>query len=276
MNCEDKCRYVFIVGVPRSGTTLITKILANSLNACYLPKSLRILERFGLGGCFSLAKLMAKFSERYPYLRLDWHYHDGGSDKFWNNFKSIKCKEKRRIFLNNAAYPEVSAERVFFNKRIANVNQLELLAVTFPDATLLHIKRDPVDTIKSILNRRKKIMGSTAKRWGVFTGGEPNKSLSPIIDCAFQYRFIYEKIEDKKSLFSNFLTVNYEGFCATPNSQIKCISENICLKGCLVRKHEISRRDPSFPENITADVINVLSESYHEELKHIERRYNEK
>lgn len=251
-------KLVFIVGVPRSGTTLVANRLTSLENSCYLPKSLRVLERIGLGSCFDTAKYMASLSKKLSYIGAGWDKHDGGG-QFWSVFESIEDRENRRTMLFSAAYPDTSTNRVFINKRIANVNQLDLLAQTFPEAILMHVKRNPLDTIQSILNRREKLMGSMSKRWGVFVEDMPKQNQDPIVDCALQYRKIYELIENKKTIFSNFLSVQYEEFCADPKKELNSLSTLLGVQSASLDCGGIASRNQKHNADFSKKVIDVLS-----------------
>lgn len=248
------------MGVPRSGTTLVAGRLCGIGNSCYLPKSLRVLERFGLGSCFGIAKGMASLSGNLSCLGASWGKHDGGG-QFWAMFGSIKDREKRRALLLSATYPEASSDRVFINKRIENVNQLDLLAQTFPEAALIHVKRNPLDTVKSILTRRQVELGSVDKRWGVFTEDMPEKNEDPIVDSAFQYRKIYELIERKKHLFAECLSVTYEDFCSNPEKELDRLLTRLSLDAATLNYMGIACRNKEHKPDFAKKVTDVLSES---------------
>lgn len=253
-------KIVFLLGVPRSGTTLITNHLTHFDNTCFLPRSLRLLEKIGLGCWCGLAKLMARFSGCFPSLGLRWHQHDGG-EIFWKRFEATQGPEKRRKLLEKAVYPDASNSRVFINKRIANVNLLDILIKTFPEATLLHIKRNPLDTVQSILSRRKKNFGTMNKRWGVFVPDMPEQYSDPVIDCSIQYMKIYEKIEDYMSFFSASQTVAYEDYCEHPGMSLESLSQKIGLVGALPDTQNIASRNREHRPEFAKSVLNTLGQT---------------
>ncbi len=253
-------KIIFLLGVPRSGTTLITNHLTQFDNTCYLPRSLRLLEKIGLGWWFGLAKLMARFSECFPSLGLNWRQHDGG-EIFWKKFETTQNPDKRRKLLESAVYPDASPNHVFINKRIANVNFLDMLAETFSDATLIHIKRNPLDTVQSILDRRKKNIGRLDSRWGVFVRDMPEQHPDPIVDCSVQYMKIYEKIEYKAFAFNTNLSIFYEEYCNDHDRILSSLSEKLGLVGTLPNIQNTVCRNKQYNSEFANKVLVSLSET---------------
>jgi tetratricopeptide (TPR) repeat protein len=116
---------VFVVGMPRSGTTLVEQILASHskvYGAGEIETFHQAMAKFG-----SRNGAAAKFPDFIPAMSPD-ALHDLGSDY---------------IELIKSAVPD--AERIV-NKVTLNFQYVGLIHLTLPDARIIHIRRDPLDT----------------------------------------------------------------------------------------------------------------------------------
>jgi len=117
-------RPVFIVGMPRSGTSLVEQIIVSHPRA------------FGAGELNDVtdlvrslpATLYPQCMERVPQERLD---------------------QLARRYLDRLSRLDGEALRVT-DKMPGNFNHLGLIAITFPEARVIHCTRDPLDTCLSI------------------------------------------------------------------------------------------------------------------------------
>lgn len=124
--CNDE-RPVFIVGMPRSGTSLVEQILASH------PKV------FGLGESNEINNIVNDLSHNKPY--------DYAQALQLVNQEKLAGLSKR--YLNHAEKAACDAVRIT-DKMPANVFNLGLIMQIFPKARILHCKRDPRDTCLSI------------------------------------------------------------------------------------------------------------------------------
>ncbi|MCW4197565.1 MAG: sulfotransferase [Candidatus Thiodiazotropha lotti] len=237
---------IFIVGGPRSGTTLMMQWLASS----------------GLFGYPS--NLMARFY-RAPYIGAlihemmfnpDYQYKDDFSDLlpftlksrfesdlgktigasapnvfwyFWRRFfKFADCpylNEAQQQSADTASFvKELAAIESAFNKPFAlkgiivNWN-LEFIDQLFEKALFIHVRREPAYQMKSILNARARFRGDRKLWWGFKTPEfEHLKFSSPEEEVAAQIFFTrraisksFDKISDNR-----WMNVDYEHFCTEP------------------------------------------------------------
>jgi len=136
-NDEGNRTPVFIVGLPRSGTTLLEQIL------CSHPGIVA-------GGELSFI----------PEI-LDTATKDIGSDKPYpeclaelndNNIAAIAGKW-REFYLRRAGELDIKTEGrgIFTDKMPLNVNNLPLISLMFPESPIIHIIRNPMDTCLSAM-----------------------------------------------------------------------------------------------------------------------------
>jgi tetratricopeptide (TPR) repeat protein len=123
---------VFVVGMPRSGTTLTEQIIANHPRA---------------GGAGELVRLI-RFSDRLGY-RDD-------PRKFLENFDALGAKRTRELsdnFLDLLKFHAPKATRIV-DKMPHNFERLGFIALLFPRAKIIHCRRNPADTCWSCFQNR--------------------------------------------------------------------------------------------------------------------------
>ena len=121
-------RPVFIIGMPRSGTTLVEQIVASHPRA------------FGAGELEDLPEIVMELGKA---LKTDARYPE--------NLRLITARAARDLamrYLKHLRALSPGAERVT-EKGIGNYLHVGLIAALFPKARIIHIRRDPLDTCLS-------------------------------------------------------------------------------------------------------------------------------
>jgi len=194
---------VFLIGAPRSGTTLLYKCLALSPSFSYISNYNERLPRW------ELTALLNRIPARLPELRRKvWFGGAGGNAYVYNEGRPLVHKllpmptEGESIF-TRVGLPEASVPpdaptaeeaaalartfeqlrrrgggRRLLNKRIANNLRIPFLAETFPDASFVVLTRDG----RAVANSLRKVnwwpdlwvfwYGSTTRQWEA-SGGDP-------------------------------------------------------------------------------------------------------
>ena len=177
---------IFIMGMPRSGTSLTEQIVASHPNVC------------GAGE-------LTFVSEIFTPIRLD--------ASFPNNIASLNTEKINR--LANQYYSQVRAligdARVMTDKMPGNIFCLGLMALMFPKATFVHCTRHPLDTCLSIYFQH-------------FSGGYPwATSLESIGHYYRQYRRIVQHWSDMLGI--PMLEVRYETLVSEQEMQSRRLIE---------------------------------------------------
>ncbi len=126
---EDSLAPIFIVGMPRSGSTLVEQILSSHEGVS------------GLGEIGAFAKAM----------RAD----GAGPVAFPERVQSLSAEDAGRIgaaYAKNVRELAPSAGRVV-DKMLDNFRYLGLIAAALPTARIIHIRRDPVETCLSCYSK---------------------------------------------------------------------------------------------------------------------------
>jgi tetratricopeptide (TPR) repeat protein len=188
-------RPVFIVGMPRSGTTLIEQILASH------P------EVYGAGELTGIGSLANKFGEilqqqpmQYPAGLLDLNSND--LDKLAQHYLDLLSE------MNTTAVKVV-------DKMPANFMHLGLINLLFPDAKVIHCTRDPLDTCLSIY-------------FQAFSNAEPYaNNLENIAYYFTQYKSFMKHIKSLTSL--QVLDLSYEKMVEDQEAMTKKLIEFVGL-----------------------------------------------
>ncbi|HDZ20828.1 hypothetical protein LCGC14_0366630 [marine sediment metagenome] len=164
---------VFIVGVPRSGTTMLRDLLGSHpdiafpyIESGFIPRWVR---RFGRDVDLTDPARMKRF---YEALIASPFYRRGQRYGYRLMFEDLDRIEDKRSwasifeFLLRAFCPDGFWNgRIFGDKTPDYLLHLPLLGEVFPEARFIHIVRDPRDVASSHAKRWNKSPTGTASRW---------------------------------------------------------------------------------------------------------------
>jgi|GEM_PF-5279345 len=176
---------VFIVGMPRSGTTLTERIIGNH------SKATGVGELMDLPHLAILIRELSKSKKNYPNCLLDL------DEKYISNLAEG--------YLKRIQDWEPQAERIV-NKLPGNYMFIGLIRILFPNAAIIHCLRDPRDTLISCFFAR-------------FNHGL-NFSFD-LDDCAHQYELYKDMMAYWNTLFPNDIYASlYSDLVSQPEQAI--------------------------------------------------------
>ncbi len=132
---SDSSQPVFIIGMPRSGTTLVEQILSSHSEVgaagevAYMAK----IES-------SLVKVSSEGSTSYP--------------QSMEAIDPLALKDFASQYLSHLERCTIKSGRYITDKMPTNFLNLGLISIMFPNARIIHIKRDPIDTCLSCYFKR--------------------------------------------------------------------------------------------------------------------------
>ena len=242
---------ILVVGALRSGTTLLMQWLANTGMVCY-PSNL--LSRFYQAPILGakIQRLLTdpayRFRDEIQEFTSDVGYmSENGKTSgalapnefwyFWRRFFKFDRlgSVENTLLLRTVDIETLKSELMgiagIFNKPAAfkglmfNYN-LGFFEQIFKDVIFIHIKRNPVYNIKSILHARLRQYGDINK-WYSFIIKEFDylKKLGPQEQAAGQVFFNNQAIEKSALNASNYLPVKYEEFCRKPENLFQRLIE---------------------------------------------------
>jgi len=235
---------VFVMGPHRSGTTLFMQWLANTDAVAY-PTN--ILSRFFgapvIGAQIQLLLTDPRFDFRNEILDFNspitFESENGktrgalGPNEFWHFWRRflpfgeldwLPDEELLRVVDRETLVAELTGLTRAFGKPFAlksmilNYN-IPFLDAIFPKALFVQMKRDPVANVASILDARRRQLGSEAE-WHSFKIREyaALRHLDPITQSAGQLHYINKAVAQGMATVSasRKLVVVYEEFCRDP------------------------------------------------------------
>lgn len=192
---------IFIVGTPRSGTTLTEQIISSHSEVDAGGELLFLKESLAeIGTAFD--KSGKQTTERLGYPDSILHYSkdqvNAAAERYLENIKN-----------------SIGAEGIVTDKMPANYNYLPMISLMFPDAVIIHTVRHPLDACLSMFFQNFAM--------------EHHYSYS-FEGLILMYKTYYElmKVWDK-ILPNNIHTVCYEQLVADPETQIKALIDHCGL-----------------------------------------------
>lgn len=269
---------VFVMGPLRSGTTLFMQWLANTGLVAY-PTNL--LSRFYaspvVGAHIQLLLTDPRFNFRdeiQEFITPISFNSENGKTKgalspnefwyFWRRFLPFKeldwlpDEELFRVVDREKLVAELTSLTKVFNKPFAlksmilNYN-IPFLNSIFKKALFIQINRDPVANVASILDARKRQLGSEDK-WYSFKIPEYSQlqGLDPVVQAAGQLHYNLKAVNNGllKVNDSRKMAVQYENFCKHPEQVFEELIEKLNLTEKEYRgakQFKLTRRSESQP-----------------------------
>ena len=242
---------IFIVGAPRSGTTLLSQVLVNYFRLGYVSN---IMARFYKAPAFG-----ARFSHLLMGTRLPQENSDLYISNFGRTYDLLEPHEftyfwarwfgnkNETDYLDNHVFDLI--DQGVLLKQLGDIERgqafpvvyknlflsyaIAFLAEVLPKAIFIFIKREPIFNAMSLLNAREQFYGSKDKWLSVKPKEYPMlKSLMPYEQVLGQVFYINKNIEKALSKLNEnrVIQVFYEDFCAKPkqflNSFADCVRYN--------------------------------------------------
>jgi len=235
---------LFILGLPRSGTTLIYQYIVSRLKVAYFTNSV---------GYFPGAPCITTFVEHkvFGQYRSDFKSHYGKvigpaapreAGGFWIRFFDMNeyvnfndLNEKDVYYLRNiiALISRIFGGAPFVNKNVKHLLRINALSNIFPESLFLVVERDMEDVALSILRGRYENLSDITQWWSV---RPPNyttlKNLPVIEQVAHQCTSLQSRMEkDLEHLpGKRVIRIRYEDFCKNPEWLIDRLTSNINAK----------------------------------------------
>ena len=228
-------RPLFVVGPPRSGTTLLSQSLAVAFDVGYLSN-----VHNALWGAPSLA---ASILRAVGFAPQDDYRSNLGNTKAWlghseapnywlrflpatPHYVSVADVDPARLAgLRRAVRRLVHASRKpFLFKTVVNTGRLGPIAAALPEALFIVVWRDTVDIAHSLLEARKKTHGSYEPWWSLEPPGIAELRKRPTSEQVVeQVVRTYEHLAADRAAIGadRFFDVEYEALCDGPRATLR-------------------------------------------------------
>ena len=250
---------IFIVGPPRSGTTLLYQLMLHRFHLAYFPnianrfnKSPVLATRFGLRYC---RPYVSDFKNNYGLIEGQLMApHEAGS--IWNRWYPTEGNDgynytpagyfddkTKHIIYQTIAGIEKLFDAPFINKNVKKSVRIQSLVEIFPKALFIQMKRNPFDVANSILKGRKERNKELNDWWSVMPREiEKLRCKNYLEQICGQVFYIEKNIEkdimkvDKERLDA----VYYDNLCANPKKELDKIANFASMHGCNLQiKYEV-------------------------------------
>jgi hypothetical protein len=201
---------VFVVGMPRSGTTLVEQILS------------RHSDVHGAGELHTIGsfnKSMRMMAEReLGYTGIDYG--------FWKDIPPALLSSAAEAFLKFIETRAGTMPARFTDKMPKNVFHLGLIALMFPNARIIHVRRHPLDTCVSCFMQRFREgqefsfrLDWLGRYYRLYTDVMDHwKEVLPLQICDVRYEDLVEDTETHARRLIDFVGLDWQQACIDPSS----------------------------------------------------------
>ena len=237
---EETMPTLHVIGVPRSGTTLMTQLLATSLDIGYINNLIATFWSAPLYGIRLSKKLIdqptSNFSATYGRTSGITEPHEFGY--FWSklldyrNMVQKTPEEAARIDWNHVAKVLNNINQQFgkptvYKSFLVGWHIREIQQV-MPKSLFIYLKRDPIQNAISIYEMRMNLFG-TADVWNSLLPQEHEalKALSIPEQVAGQVHFVNKALREQVEMAApgTVVEVSYEELCEHPGREIEKIKQ---------------------------------------------------
>ena len=240
---------VFIIGCPRTGSTLLAQLLAASGLFAYVSnfvarfwKAPVIGAKIGLALDLALMKnesnLKSSFGQttgwtephEFGYFWDRWFKYEETAKVSPETLAKIDQREMKSTFLSiQAAF----GMPMFYKNQNKYSLQTEFLANLFENSYFIFIERQPLYQTQSVLLSRQEFCGSIHTWWTMKPAEYALlKNLSPYEQVAGQTHYLTADINRqlKKLPGKTYIRLNYEALCAAPPQEVGKIMKHIGIE----------------------------------------------
>ncbi len=275
---------VFIVGVPRSGTTLAHQLLVRRLDIGYIDNIIaRFWRRPSVGIALS-GKIVPAEDRGAISLRSDFGRsresagpHEFGY--FWNYWckftedkpHHVSKKDRQKLDSNGLRHAILEIlylfQRPVVFKNLTCGFQADLLAQLFPECTFIYIERNPLHIGRSILHSRLKMYGNYTAWLSLKPSTWPFTDLNsnPAASVAKQIADCRNEVLQKITPLNHKIMQYEDDVCKAPENFIHSVNDAIGYNGlkAALRGELLSPLQPRIPEPLP----DKLETDLHRELK---------
>lgn len=267
---------IFIIGAPRTGSTILYQSLTNYFNVSYIDNLSCLFHRnlfFGMylsnkiykdkpHNCFNSVhgdtwKTGGQHAPSecgqfwYRWLPTDHHFID------YDEIADDMVEDIRKNIFAILNY----YDRPFVFKNLNAGQRLRLIHKVYPGSKFIWIRRDPVDTINSILKIRQKLNIPTNEWWSIKPHNYKDLLKEDEIDMVTQGVYYLEKqIHTDLKLFNKeqYSIINYEDLDKLLSSNFSSLKsfldcqqkKKIKIEECFQRKNFSKAKESKFREEI--------------------------
>ncbi len=238
-----KAPHIFILGAPRSGTSLFYEALITRYHFAYFSN---LAHRFWKVPVAVSRLGRSVIERRQPVFNSQYGHIDGWSapneggwiwqrwleDGDWQDetaLADVTGLDDMRMTLNAMSS---ALEAPFINKNVMHSNRIRLLDAAFPGCLFLEVRRDDLDTARSIIRARQRNKGpleDASEWWSVrpSIAGQGQAGARDLVEMAWlQVRGVGADIRRDTDLIGSdrLLSVDYAALCRDTNAVLSDVA----------------------------------------------------
>lgn len=276
-NTSKNITPIWIIGAPRSGTTLTYQLLCTYFDAYYLTN--RVAERYRISLLTRLLERVflskpivpSTYQSKFGSTPTSSDPHEGG--QFFYQFfpkenpysTSDELTDNEKTSFQNIVKAITEPHSLFISKNTFHSLRIPALTELFPQSIFIWVRRNKAATVYSLMKAREKLEVPDAEWWSVKPPDWKNSQELPVIEKSiWQVNEIENIIErDLIAAKANWKEVSYEQICKNPYQVLKEIADRFDLHDYIQKYH--SQIPDSFtykelPENdISKEIKQALS-----------------
>lgn len=240
---------IFIIGAPRSGSTLLFQIMTDVMDLGYLSNR----HKWFFGAPFLVSKRKRKskqnndksssFKSSFGNIEgLDapsecgvWWYRFFKSGSFSALRERLPLTRQKKFIRSVNALSKAEKRPVIYKNLYASL-RIRSIVEAVPNSLFIVIKRNEINNAHSLLEARK-LHGGYRQWFSIPTPEKENLEIThPVPQVLGQIRTVYQVIEDDLNMCGvdskRVAYVNYEDICEHPNFIMKSLHNFLTDNGC--------------------------------------------
>lgn len=239
MHAEVPFPPIFIVSPPRSGSTLLYLLAAQKFHLSYFsnfamacPESPALLTTLAapFGVCRGGSNLKNRFGETFG-----WNAPSQGY-RAWNRWFPVDrdyvdpseiTSAVRRDMRRTIGALERATASPFINKWQKNTTRVLALHAIYPEAIFLHLRRDPMATVQSILAARREVLDNEDEWFSAMPRSYQRAVGKTVLQrSAEQVALLEMDLEADKKLLGpeKFFALSFHDLCRDANAALDAFS----------------------------------------------------
>ncbi|MEM7736751.1 MAG: sulfotransferase [Deinococcota bacterium] len=249
---------IYIVGTPRSGTTLASQLLSFHLDVGYVSNLVAAFWQAPVTGLRLAKKLLpanAETSYASTFGRTQGPHEPHEFGYFWSQMLGYNDMQQREpAFEDSINWQNVCRVLINMTHSVAKPLVFKPFLLSYhitrtvqmlPKSIFVRITRDPLDNALSILKMRRKYARSLEQWVSLKPKEYPQlKDMSPFEQIAGQVHFLNKMLDAQLQQLeaANYLNVPYERLCDEPRAVIADIQTRLAMHGSEVTAFNVPAR----------------------------------
>lgn len=237
---------IFIIGAPRTGSTLLYQLITNYLEVGYISNLIAKFYKTPLMGVLLHKLLFSKkmhnnFKSEFGSTKNGGGISPSECGEFWYQFlpRDHHYIEFNEINQSNKSIAKEALEKLVLGWRkpvvFKNLNagqRLRFIKELAMNCKFIWIRRDPTDTVQSILAARKKLGVSQNELWSIKPKNFKQLEKYSEIEMVVHQVYSLEKqiYTDLRSLYNDsYITIEYADLCENTQENMEKIADFLSM-----------------------------------------------